>query len=187
MNMSNIKNMNINIINQLPIQSGVGNNYMMQGNLNNEELISNFSKLNMRNETAYGQKSKKDMAYNYYFGQPDGESNNIGVNYDNLGIPVPMQNFNEEPIYGYESPNFLNQISNNQNNFFDNRIGINSSQQMNMDSQHKGKYINEKNNYNREFSNKGFTNKGFNNKGNGFNNRNKYSSGNNSDLSNNIK
>jgi len=188
MSMSNIKNMNINIINQVPIQPGLGNNHRMQGNFDNEEFTSNFSKLNLRNETGYGN-SKKDMAYNYYFGHPGGDSSNININYDNPGIPIPTQNLPKELQLSYENQNFLNQkpiSSGHSNKLYEqrNNMGINSNQHINMDTTNKGKYSNEKNHYNRGQFNKGFTNNGNKNNGNGFNNRNKYSLENNSEQSN---
>jgi hypothetical protein len=191
MNMSNIKNMNINIINQVPVQPGINNNYMMQGSLDNEEFINNFSKLNMRNESGYGVKSKKDMAYNYYFGQPGGDSGNMGINYDNPGMPTGIPNFPEDSNLEYDNPNFFNQMqmpnqSVQPNAYFDQRniMGFNPNQQMNMNTPNKGKYYNEKNNFNKGQFNKGFGNKNFKNNGNGYNNRNKYSMGNNNDQSN---
>ncbi len=185
--MSNINNMNINIINQIPMQTG--NNYMMQGNLDNEEFINNFSKLNLKKESGYAQKSKKDMAYNYYFGYPGAESNSV----DNSGIGSPNnypdEGENENSYYSnqmqmqmqmnqpktYFDQGMPNRMGMNQNQNYQGAMNIKPNQQFNNDNFYNkhGQNMNPKGQFGGHNQGQGgYNNKNYKNHGGNF--RNKY-------------
>jgi hypothetical protein len=75
--MNNINNMNINIFNQIPSNPQKNLNLIMNSNavVENQDLLENFSRLNVGNESYnLNNPSKKAIAYNYYFG---GGGNNL--------------------------------------------------------------------------------------------------------------
>lgn len=106
-NMNNINNMNINIINQIPMK------------LDNNDLINNFNKLNLNKDTSNmnnlsnSSGIKKDLAYNYYFG------GGVGVNPGSGDVinrsMMNSQNLNdfayvEEEFAGGSNMNFFGRL-----------------------------------------------------------------------------
>lgn len=130
--MSNINNMNINIINHIPMKSPAHLNYLMNNRGDeNEELINNFSKMNIKSDSVINSQmsgmnmenqslskppGKKDMAYNYYFGaQGEKQSSNSEENFSLYEPDEEVQQIDPRVLQGNFPQNFQN--PNNINNF----------------------------------------------------------------------
>ena len=128
--MKNIKYIDINIINNLPINNSQSN--FNKKNFESEDFLSNFSNLSLKKEMntwkniipiIENSSCKKDLAYNYYFG-------NHGVDqYENLGLHNADRIENEETQIGF-SPNYfqtqpnvnpINNLRELQNNIYFNK------------------------------------------------------------------
>lgn len=100
--MNNINNMNINIFNPMPVNPAK-NLMMNQTALDNQDLLENFAKMNVKNDSDVfnNNSNKRAIAYNYYFG---GGDNNLEFERE------------KEDIYRIENWDSLNHHSNNFSN-----------------------------------------------------------------------
>ena len=130
--------MNINIINQIPLNTANSLNFSQgTASMDNEDFINNFSNMSIRKESlsvsnnSSSPSKKKDLAYNYYFGDQAGvntaglEGGNSAYerNFNLIPNLQKVQNFNNYQNLQTSNNNPQYPIRNNQNSqYFQNPI-----------------------------------------------------------------